>query len=465
MKRVLQLVVRCPGFKGNNYSNEPNLKAHAQTDRKIGAEGMVLLKNNGALPITGKNVALYGCTSYDIIPGGTGFGGTMNGYYCVSLVEGLRNAGYTVDKNLTHKFKAHIDAENKRLYPNGLPPFSLRPLLRAEEPELDVDDLKSNTKQNDIAIITIGRKSGEAADRTFDEFNLYEKELQTIRQVSEAYHAQGKKVVVLLNVCSPVETASWKDMVDAILCTWQSGEQVGNSMADVLSGKVNPSGKLPVTFAADYNDDPSAKNFPGDVKDTKDLASMYMWGGDKNDAAKKREPVKNIDYTDYEEDIYVGYRYFTSFDKEVSFPFGYGLSYTTFDYKNAKIIGDGHNFTITVDVINTGKTAGRNVVELFVAAPNSKKANKPVRELRNYAKTKLLAPGQAETITMEVSEADLASFDEKASAWKTDAGIYEFQICSSANDVEAVVTGKVKAWKAAAHNAVKPQVKLNLLKR
>ena len=465
VKRVLQLVVRCPGFKGNNYSNEPNLKAHAQTDRKIGAEGMVLLKNNGALPITGKNVALYGCTSYDIIPGGTGFGGTMNGYYCVSLVEGLRNAGYTVDKNLTHKFKAHIDAENKRLYPNGLPPFSLRPLLRAEEPELDADDLKSNTKQNDIAIITIGRKSGEAADRTFDEFNLYEKELQTIRQVSEAYHAQGKKVVVLLNVCSPVETASWKDMVDGILCTWQSGEQVGNSMADVLSGKVNPSGKLPVTFAADYNDDPSAKNFPGDVKDTKDLASMYMWGGDKNNAAKKREPVKNIDYTDYEEDIYVGYRYFTSFGKAVSFPFGYGLSYTTFDYKNAKITGDGHHFTITVDVINTGKTAGRNVVELFVAAPNSKKANKPVRELRNYAKTKLLAPGQAETITMEVSKADLASFDEKASAWKTDAGTYEFQICSSANDVEAVVTGKVKAWKAAAHNAVKPQVKLNLLKR
>ena len=114
---------------------------------------------------------------------------------------------------------------------------------------------------------------------------------------------------------------------------------------------------------------------------------------------------------------------------------------------------------------NTGSKAGRNVVELFVAAPNSKKLNKPEKELRNYAKTKLLQPGQTETVTMTVKTEDLASFNEQASSWKTDAGVYTFMICSSANDVEAKATAKVKAWTKKVNNVVKPNVKLNLLKR
>ena len=191
---------------------------------------------------------------------------------------------------------------------------------------------------------------------------------------------------------------------------------------------------------------------------------MFMWGRNKDDN-KKRAPQANIDFTNYEEDIYVGYRYFDSFDKPVAYPFGFGLSYTTFAYENLTCSIDGDIVTVTVDVKNTGSRAGRNVVELFVAAPNSKKLNKPEKELRNYAKTKLLKPGQTETVTMTVKTEDLASFNEKASAWKTDAGVYTFMICSSANNVEAQATVKVKAWSQKVHNVMKPNVKLNLLKR
>lgn len=464
VRRILQFIVRSHSFANYNYSNEPDLKQHAADVREIGAEGMVLLTNNGALPLQQKaTVALFGCTSYDIIPGGTGFGGTMVGHYTVSLVEGLRNAGFTVYKPLLNEYKRHIAAEQKRLYPNGLPPFSLRPLNRAEEMGMTGQHVDSVAAASEVAVITLGRKSGEAADRTVDEFNLYEKELTMIKQVSDAYHKAGKKVVVLLNVCSPVETASWKGLVDGIVCTWQSGEQVGNSIADVLSGKVNPSGKLPVTFQNKYGDAASDSNFPSDVKDTKDLATMYMWGGNNKEA--KREPKANIDYTNYDEDIFVGYRYFNSFDKAVSFPFGHGLSYTTFAYENAAIAHAGGKYTVTVDVVNTGKQAGRNVVELYVAAPKSKQLNKPVKELKDFAKTGLLQPGQRETVTLTVNAADLASFNEKASAWVVDAGTYDFQISSSATQVEKTLQAQVKASKTKVNNVMKPTARLNLLHR
>ena len=460
----MQFVVKSHSFAEYPYSNEPDLKQHALDDRVIGAEGMVLLENKATLPLApGSRVALFGCTSYEIIPGGTGFGGTMMGRYTVSLVEGLRNAGMNVYKPLLDQYKQHVAAEQKRLYPNGLPPFSLRPLNRAEEMDMTDRQVAETAANTDVAVITIGRKSGEAADRTQDEFNLYEKEQTMIKQVSEAYRQAGKKVVVLLNVCSPVETASWKNFVDAIVCTWQSGEQVGNSIADVLSGQVNPSGRLPVTFQNKYGDAASDRNFPSDVKDTKDLATMYMWGGDKQSA--KREPKANIDFTDYDEDIYVGYRYFDSFNKPVSYPFGYGLSYTTFAYENAKMTRKGAEYVVTVDVVNTGSRAGRNVVELFVAAPKGKLLNKPSKELKDYAKTELLQPGQRETVELMVEARDLASFNEKASAWVVDAGTYRFMLASSSSHVEKTLSVKVDGMKTKVDNVMKPTVKLHLLRR
>ena len=469
VKRILEYVVKTHNFKGYKAGNNPNLKAHAQVVREVGADGIVLLKNNGILPLTSnlsplKRVALFGCTSYDWISGGSGFGGTSVGHYTVSLIEGLRSAGYEVYKPLISLYTKHIADEEKRLFPNGRPQFSLLPPARADEKQFTADEMNAAIAGSDVAIISLGRKSGEAADRSEADFYLKDGEKQLIKAVSKAYHAKGKKVIVLLDICSPIDVASWQDQVDALVCTWQGGQESGFSVADVLSGKVNPSGKLPMTFAIKYGDAYADKNFPANVDD-KTLGAMFMWGYNKDKAPKERKPEANIDFTNYEEDIYVGYRYFDSFGKPVAYPFGFGLSYTTFGYENLSVTEANGIYTIKVDVKNTGDKAGRNVVELFVAAPNSKKANKPEKELRNYAKTKLLQPGESETVTMKVTTEDLASFNEKASAWKTDAGVYTFMICSSANDVEAKATAKVKAWTKQVNNVMKPNVKLNLLRR
>ena len=471
VKRILEYVVKTHAFKdlrseeigSRTLCPAENLKAHAQIVREVGADGIVLLKNNGILPLDGKKVALFGCTSYDWISGGSGFGGTSVGHYTVSLIEGLRSAGYEVYKPLITTYTKYIAAEEKRLFPNGRPQFSLLPPARAEERQFSTDELNAAIAGSDVAIISLGRKSGEAADRPESDFYLKDGERKLIKAVSEAYHAKGKKVVVLLDICSPIDVASWQQQIDALVCTWQGGQESGFSVADVLSGKVNPSGKLPMTFEIKYGDAYADKNFPANVDD-KTLGAMFMWGRNKNDNTK-RETQANIDYTNYEEDIYVGYRYFDSFNKPVAYPFGFGLSYTTFDYDNMKCTVDGDVITVKVDVKNTGSRAGRNVVELFVAAPNSKMQNKPEKELRNYTKTRLLQPGQTETVTMVVKTEDLAFFNEKASAWKTDAGIYTFMICSSVNDVELVDDVKVKAWSKKVNNVVKPNVKLKRLQR
>jgi beta-glucosidase len=465
VRRILEYIVKTHNFKGYESSNTPDLKAHAKVVREVGADGIVLLKNDAAtLPLAGKRVALFGCTSYDWISGGSGFGGTSVGHYTVSLVEGMRSAGYEVYKPLIGLYTKHIADEEKRLFPNGRPPFSLMPPARAEEKQFTADEMAAAIEGSDVAIISLGRKSGEAADRSKSDFYLKEGEKELIKAVSEAYHAQGKKVVVLLDICSPIDVASWQNQVDALVCTWQGGQESGFAVADVLSGKVNPSGKLPMTFQINYGDAYADRNFPSDVDD-KTLGAMFMWGYNKDAAPQDRQPQKDIDFTNYEEDIYVGYRYFDSFDKPVAYPFGYGLSYTTFAYSDTRCSVDGDAITVSVTVRNTGTRAGRNVVELFVAAPNSKKLNKPEKELRNYAKSRLLQPGETETVTMTVTTQDLASFNEKTSAWKTDAGIYTFMICSSANDVEATTTAKVKAWTKKVNNVMKPNVKLNLLKR
>ena len=463
VRRILEYVVKTHNFKGYQANSEPNLKAHAQVVRQVGADGIVLLKNSGVLPLAGKRVALFGCTSYDWISGGSGFGGTSLGRYTVSLVEGMRSAGYEVYKPLISLYTKHLADEEKRLFPNGRPAFSLMPPARADEKQFTADELNAAIDGSDVAIISLGRKSGEAADRSESDFYLKEGEKQLIKAVSEAYHAKGKQVVVLLDICSPIDVASWQNQIDALVCTWQGGQESGFSVADVLCGDVNPNGKLPMTFQVKYGDAYADKNFPANVDD-KTMGSMFMWGRNKDDA-KKREPQANIDYTNYEEDIYVGYRYFDSFGKPVAYPFGFGLSYTTFAYENMSVSEANGVYTVKVDVKNTGKVAGRNVVELFVAAPNSKKLNKPEKELRNYAKTRLLQPGETEAVVMTVKTEDLASFNEKASAWKTDAGTYSFLICSSASDVEAKATAKVKAWTKKVNNVMKPNVKLNLLKR
>lgn len=464
VKRILELVVKCHTFENYKYANETDLKAHAIIDRTIGAEGIVLLDNRSVLPLTAnvKTIALYGTTSYDMVPAGMGFGSTGVGYYCVSLVEGMRNAGYTVDADLIKKYKKHLFDEQKRLYPNGKPPFSLTPLKRAEEFVPTSDELSAQVKNNDVAIITLGRTSGEASDRRVEEFYLKENESALIKQVAEAYHAAGKKVIVILNICSPVETASWKNMVDAVICAFQPGQEVGNCVADVLTGKVNPSGHLPMTFAIKYGDAPSDSNFPYDYEFK--MPSFAMGSGmnfeSKEKEEKPKEAVRNIDFTDYEEGIYVGYRYFETFDKEVSYPFGHGLSYTTFSFEIVSSDINGDNCEMKVAVKNTGNCAGKESVQVYVKAPAGG-LEKPAKELKAFAKTKLLQPGESEVVTLSWKLMDMASLNEKSSSWELPKGTYQWMVGASSADVRCTVIQKVsKAQKVKVHNAMIPPYKI-----
>ena len=465
VQRILNLIEKSPRYQGYQFSNKPDLQAHAAVTRQSAAEGMVLMKNGGVLPFAKniKNVALYGNTSYDFIAGGTG-SGNVNHAYVVSLLDGLKNGGYTVSDELKNAYttyaadckakeEAEIEAAAKKDPKNAmLLRFMPRPL--PAEKQFSADELAKQASQADVAVITLGRISGEFMDRKAADFNLSDSERKLIEQVCDVYHKAGKQVVVLLNIGGVIETATWKELPDAILCAWQAGQEGGNSVVDVLSGKQSPSGKFTMTWPIKFTDAYSSKNFPIDQDPRIDMMNQGQKGN-----------VKNVDYTDYEEDIYVGYRYFDSFEVPVSYPFGYGLSYTTFDYSEAKITEKGDAFEISVTVKNTGKLEGKEVVELYISAPDNKAANKPVKELKAYAKTKLLAPDETETVVMTVKGADLASFDEAASAWVVAAGEYQFLVGASSQDIKATLKATAKAQQTKVNNVMKPQGTMNLLKR
>jgi beta-glucosidase len=247
-----------------------------------------------------------------------------------------------------------------------------------------------------------------------------------IKNVSTAFQAKGKKTVVILNVGGVVETASWKDMPDAILLAWQAGQETGNSIADLLSGKENPSGKLAVTFPARYDDVPSSATFPG-----KELPSTEPKDNRPGGFMRGR-PAEDT----YIEGIYVGYRYYETFGVKPSYEFGHGLSYTEFGYSNLKLSSAKFNskMTITVDVKNTGKAAGKEVAQLYLSAP-SKKLDKPLVELKGFAKTRLLQPGETQTLTFVIDAHNLASFDASNSSWIADAGAYMVKLGSSSRDI------------------------------
>ena len=465
VQRILNLIEKSPRFQGYQYSNKPNLEAHAAVTRQSAAEGMVLMKNEKALPFAEsvKNVALYGCTSYDFIAGGTG-SGNVNHAYVVSLLDGLKNGGYTVSDELKTAYEKYI-ADAKEARKKSLEELakkdeqaamlaSFMPGTLPAEKQFTAAELTAQANEADVAIITIGRISGEFLDRKVADFNLNDSEMKLIRQVCDVYHKAGKQVVVLLNIGGVIETASWKELPDAILCAWQAGQEGGNSVVDVLSGKQSPSGKFTMTWPVKFNDAYSSRNFPIDEDPRIDMLNQ----GKKGD-------VKNVDYTDYEEDIYVGYRYFDSFEVPVSYPFGFGLSYTTFEYSDAKIAEKGNAYEVSVTVKNTGNHDGKEVVELYISAPDNKAANKPAKELKAFAKTKLLKPGESETLTLTVKAEDLASFDEAASAWVVAEGEYQFLIGASSQDIKASLTANAKAQQTKAHDVMKPQVQMNLLKR
>ncbi|HJX34600.1 MAG TPA: glycoside hydrolase family 3 C-terminal domain-containing protein [Desulfatiglandales bacterium] len=429
--RILNILLKTSRFKAYGYSTKPALKEHAELARKAGTDGMVLLKNlDKALPLAKetKMIAVFGNSSYNIIIGGTG-SGDVNEAYSVSLVDGLKNAGYSVSEDLLRMYEAYIkDVKGK------LPPASFfEPPKTISEMEVTSAMAARMAKNTDYAIITIGRNSGEGYDRTSAEgdFNLTKAEKKMIRTVADAFHKAGKKCVVILNVGGVVETASWRDIPDAILLAWQAGQETGNCIADVISGKVNPSGRLASTFPIRYEDVPSSANFPGKVVGT--------GAGDQTntqDAGTSGPPPSRPSEVEYKEGIYVGYRYYDSFNVKTAYEFGYGLSYTNFDYNNLKLGPSKFldKLTLSVDIKNTGDTAGREVVQLYISAPAGK-MERPDKEMKDFAKTGLLSPGETQTVTFDIDARELASFDTVSSSWLAEAGEYRVMIGASSKDI------------------------------
>lgn len=436
VKRILEYIVKTPRFNKYEYSNKPDLKANATVARNAAADGMVLLKNEGGtLPLSSSSkVALFGVRSYDFISGGTG-SGDVNEAYTVGMLEGMQNAGFNIDTDLNNIYNAYLEYQNVITKSTSVNRgwFWGKPLT----PETDFQNnvYSAFARKNDVAVITLGRNSGEGADRGLNgDFYLTETEKNLVKGVCAAFHAANKKVVVILNVGGVIETASWKEQPDAILLAWQPGQEGGNAVTDVLCGAVNPSGRLSTTWAVDYFDYPSSRNFPYEY----DEQAYNRARGEAKDT------FPNVGRTYYNEKLNVGYRYFQEHADKVSFAFGHGLSYTSFQYSNAAVKKSGKNYVATVKVTNTGSVAGKDVVQLYIEAPD-RPAGSPKKELKAFAKTLLLQPGESQTVSMTFTPYSIAYYDMESTRWITNAGTYNAYFMQSSADNADAIAFKVAA--------------------
>lgn len=461
VRRMLEYIVKTPSFKKYPASNNPDFVAHAAITRQSANEGIVLLKNNGTLPWKNgniKTVALFGENSYDFLSGGTG-SGCVHPPYVVDMLEGLKNAGIKSSETLTDIYRKYIEFARVKFQAERHPAkwYQNEYFGQQKYPEIGLDPICVNKEVNgaDAAIITIGRQAGEGVDRDINtEFNLNAEERALITNVCNAFHAAGKPVIVIINSGSVIETASWSGYPDAILCAWQPGMEGGNSIADLLTGKVNPSGKLTMTWPIAATDHASTKNFPGQIDDY----SLQQMIGNKT-------PIPGHAYTNHEEDIYVGYRYFDTFGRDVAYPFGFGLSYTTFAFSKPVVKAKGKDAVeVSITVKNTGSVSGKEVAQVYVKAPKGN-LEKPAQELKAFAKSRELKPGESEVLTMTIPVRMLASFDEANSQWLTEAGTYTFCIGNSSRNIAATATLKLGEYTEKTTNALVPQHKLNLLKQ
>jgi len=427
VRRVLELVVKSIRHNGRTFSNNPPLEEHAKITREIEPEGFVLLKNEqNVLPLAKEQkVALFGVNAYNTILANSVSVRSLNGRV-VNLNEGLVNAGVLLNASLDARYTKHIKSEIKRL----TPVWKLRRWCSYDVRPAELKDIRNRTaaaaQEADIAIISIGRNSSEAFDRHIErDYHLNVHEQAMIAAVSRDFHKLGKKVVVVLNICSPIEVASWRDKVDAIIVTWLPGQEAGNSMADALLGKVSPSGHLPISFPIRYADVPS-QNFP---------YNTYEWcaetGKNLSRTFDQKQPlyydIPNIDYTNYEEDIYIGYRHYATRNIEVAYPFGYGLTYSQFEMSNMQVKESKEGYAVSCEVKNIGKVAAKQVVQLY-STELKPEVDRPAIELRGFKKTPLLQAGEKCVVEIVIKKEDLMTYNEKACAWKLTKGDYDLSL-------------------------------------
>ena len=356
-----------------------DMEKYATLARKTAAEGCVLLKNdNHTLPLRkGDRVAVFGRIAFDYYKSGLGSGGLVNTRYVVGILDALKaEKSITVDENL---LKVYEDWRVEHPYDVGAG-WGMVPWSQEEMPLAD-DVVEAAAANNDIAIVIVGRTAGEDQDNAAKKgsYLLTDIERDMVDKVSRKF----ARTAVLLNVGNIIDM-KWVEEFDpsAIMYVWQGGQEGGNGVCDVLTGRTNPCGKLTDTIARDIKDYPSTANFGDDWKNY------------------------------YQEDIYVGYRYFETFAKDkVVYPFGFGLSYTTYEITSSvKDVAKEH-ITVEAVVKNTGDMAGREVVQVYVEAPQVA-LDKPARVLAGFAKTGVIAPNAQETVTIEIPKSVYASYDD-----------------------------------------------------
>ncbi|MEM4871058.1 MAG: glycoside hydrolase family 3 N-terminal domain-containing protein [Thermofilaceae archaeon] len=419
VRTVLSVLEKTPAFRGYRYSNQPDLEGHARLAYEAAAEGVVLLKNDGgALPLKeGARLAVFGTGQIETIKGGFGSAWT-NPRYVVTILQGLRESPLKVDEELASTYESYVKRMREKEEYKVRMVFFKPVIPKLPEDFLREDEIERFAERNDAAVIVLTRLSGEGEDRKAVEgdFYLTRDELSLIAKVSRAFRGRGKKVIVILNICGPIEVVSWRDLVDAILLVWLPGQEAGRVVADTLLGRINPSGKLPTTFPKDYGDVPSW-SFPG-------------------------EPPENPQRVVYEEGIFVGYRYYDTFGVEPAYEFGYGLSYTKFEYRNLEITKTDGSVIVSFEVMNTGSYPGKEVAQVYVRAPKGK-LDKPFQELKAFKKTRLLNPGESERIELAIDVKSLASFDGRE--WVVESGVYEVRVGSSSRDIRLKGTFTVES--------------------
>lgn len=376
-----------------------DMKKYAQTARKAAAEGIVMLQNTGdVLPLKeGAKVAVFGRNQYNYYKSGTGSGGLVNTAYVVGIRDALEGSSFILDEKVGKTYEEWLKGHP---YDKGKG-WGNEPWVQEEMPLPD-ELVSKAAKESDAAIVVIGRSAGEDHDNAAKpgSYLLTELEEQMIEKVCHAF----EKSIVLLNVGNIIDM-KWveKYSPSAVLYVWQGGQEGGNSVLDVLCGAVSPSGRLTDTIAYDIEDYPSTKNFGSETENC------------------------------YAEDIYVGYRYFETFAKDrVMYPFGYGLSYTTFDCNNKKIEEKDNGLMAYCTVTNTGTAAGKESIMVFCEPPQGK-MGKPARVLVGFAKTGELLPGEKEELSVWIPQYHLASYDDSGitgyrSCYVLEAGEYKFWI-------------------------------------
>lgn len=395
-------------------------QAHMDAVRKFAPECMVLLENDGTLPLREKgNIALFGAGARMTVKGGTG-SGDVNSRMVINIEEGLEDAGFSVTtkdwldaysdtvKKATEEYYANV---KRRAAQEGINEFAIIFSEPFQQPEGNViTDEQIKASDTDTAIYVISRNSGEGADRSCarGDYCLSEGELEHIKKLAASYD----KFIVLLNVGGVVDTTELNAVegVNAILLVSQLGNIGGYAVADALCGKNTPSGKLTTTWAADYNDYPSSAEFSHNNGDTED-----GW---------------------YTEGIYVGYRYFDTFNVTPNYCFGFGRSYTDFKIDILETKADAEKISVKVQVTNTGtQYSGREVVQIYYSAPEGY-LEKPYQELAAFAKTKLLNPGESQVMTISFKTAAMASYCEKHAAWVLEEGKYYIRVGSSSRNTK-----------------------------